>query len=200
MRSLSLKPVVLGTLITTFLSTSAVAQLTPNSTLQAPSPSSGPIGAQIGGSTAYVPMKHGSCGLDCGTHVLATQSGNLNMKFKVGMICPAGKTVNHVSYRPQGHNIKTVIDSNTNTQSFSQIVTIQPFSVQEFEKAGQEALGGSWPLPNPHNNRTATVKKTLQKSVEVWGQCSEWGNKQKKSFPVTITVTFEDKSFVVPVR
>ncbi|MBW4644883.1 MAG: hypothetical protein KME23_18145 [Goleter apudmare HA4340-LM2] len=198
-----LKSISMTTLIAVSMSNAAFAQFTPNQELGSSSPSSGPSLSQLGSTTAYIPMKHDSfpCGSgnECGKHVLATTKGNLNIKFKIGMTCPTGRKVTHLSYQPQGQNANTLINSNTNSQSYSKTITMQPFSLKDLEKAGQEAFGGGWVYPNTHNNKTKTVKKTLKTSIDVWGQCSGWANKQKKTFPVTVTATFEDKSFIVPV-
>lgn len=157
-----------------------------------------PTLSQIGSSTAYVPMKHGSCGTDCGTHVLAVQSGNLNMKLQVGMSCPAGRTVTHLSFKPQGQNATSVVGYDTGQASYSKTLFAQPFSKVELESACQQALGGSWAEPGPHNNNVAEVKKTIAKSVNVWGQCSGWANKVLRTYPVSLTLTCRDQSFFVP--
>ncbi|MDJ0620322.1 MAG: hypothetical protein QNJ63_26890 [Calothrix sp. MO_192.B10] len=181
------------------MSTSVSAQFPGPGNIGTTPTSSGPSLAQLGGTTAYVPMKHKSypCGNGntCGNHFLATTNGNLKIKFKIGMACPAGRKVTHLSYKPQGQNAKTIINGNTNSQSYSKTITMKPFSLQDLEKAGQKALGGAWVLPDLHKNKTKKVKKTLKKSISVWGKCSGWTNKQKKNFPVTVTTTFEDKDF-----
>lgn len=157
-----------------------------------------PTLSQIGSSTAFVPMKHGSCGQDCGTHVLAVASGNLNMQLDVGMSCPAGRTVTHLSFKPQGQNAISVVGYDTGQASFSKTLFAQPFSKGELESACQQALGGSWAEPGSHNNNVAEVKKTIAKSVNVWGQCSGWANKVLRTYPVSLTLTCRDQSFFVP--
>ncbi|MGB3760712.1 MAG: hypothetical protein WBA07_30800 [Rivularia sp. (in: cyanobacteria)] len=198
---ISIKSLSLATLMTVVISASASAQ--PSPVFENPSPSTGPSLAQLGGTTAYVPMKDKSfpCGSGntCANHFLANTNGNLNIKFKIGMTCPAGKKVTHLSYKPQGQNAKTIINSNTNNQSYSNTITMQPFSLKDLEKAGQNVFGGAWTLPNSRNNTEKKVKKTLKKSISVWGKCSGWANKQKKTFPVAVTATFEDQSFYIPV-
>jgi len=189
----------IATLTTLSLATVTTAQAS-HQIIGSPTPSTGPTLAQLGSTQAYVPMKHGSCDgvIDCGTHKLATKSGNLKMKVKIGMTCPTGQTVTHLAYQPQGQSTKTLIKGNTNAQSRVLDVTLQPFSLDEFEEAGQVALGGSWPTPGGHNNTTKTVKKTLKKSISVQGRCSGSAITQMKSFPVTLTATFEDKDFPSP--
>lgn len=191
--------IAIATFTTLSLATATVAQVS-NQIIGSPTPSTGPSLAQLGSTQADVPMKHGGCDgvIDCGTHKLATTSGNLNMKTKIGMTCPVGQTVTYLAYQPQEQSTKTLINGNTNAQSRVLDVTIQPFSLNEFEKAGQAALGGNWPTPGGHNNTTKTVKKTLKKSIRVEGRCSGSAITQMKSFPVTVTATFEDKDFPNP--
>ena len=153
---------------------------------------------QLGSTTAKVPMKHGSCGLDCATHVLAQKSGNLDVKFKLEMSCPAGAQVVHLSYKPAGHNATVVVGAPSGASVFSQTVAAQPFTAAELEAACQQALGGSWPIPGNHDNASATVQKGVSKSIEVWGQCSGWANKAKRTWPVALSLTCEDRSFFVP--
>jgi hypothetical protein len=153
---------------------------------------------QLGSTLAKVPMKHGSCGLDCGTHVLAQTTGNLDVKFKVEMSCPGGADVIHLSYRPAGHDVTVVVGAPSGASELAQTIAAQPFTAAELEAACQQALGGSWPLPNSHSNTTATVQKGVDKSIEVWGQCSGWANKAKSTWPVTLSLTCQDQSFFVP--
>ena len=163
----------------------------------------GPKLSQIGSSTAYVPMKRKLVkvvnGNEVSNHVLATTNGNLKMKIRISMTCPAGKKVTHLSYRPQGQNFKTIVNGPTGSHVFSKDMKITPFSLQDLEKAGQDALGGAWVGPNKPNNKTAKVTKTLKKSILVRGQCEGWANKQSKIFPVLLKTTFEDTDFFHPV-
>lgn len=152
---------------------------------------------QLGSTLAKVPMEHGSCGLDCATHVLA-QNGNLGVKFELEMSCPAGTDVVHLSYQPAGHNTTVVVGAPSGAGQYSQTITAQPFTAAELEAACQQALGGSWPIPGGHGNTSATVQKGVHKSIEVWGQCSGWANKVKRTWPVALSLTCEDRSFFVP--
>jgi hypothetical protein len=158
-----------------------------------------PTLAQLGSSSAYVPMKHGSAGTDASTHVLANRMGNLDMKLKAGMTCPDDRTVIHVSAKPVGANAVTFVGANTGDEVYSANVTMQPFSANELEVACQKALGGAWATPGDHNNATQSVKKTISKKIEVWGQCSGWANKAKRTYTVLLTLTCDDKSWFVPV-
>jgi hypothetical protein len=187
------------TLLAISMSNAALAQFTSNDDFVTSSPTYGPSLSQLGGTTAYIPMKRSNCEkvVDCGIHVLATKSGNLNMNFKLGMTCPNGRIITYLAYQPQGQKTIVVFNGNTNFQTYSKNLTIQPFSLEELEKAGQTALGGPWPKPGVSNNKTKTVKKTLKQSIDVWGQCSGLAV-QKKTFPVTVTATFEDQDFPLP--
>lgn len=170
---------------------------------QNPGSGIGPQLSQLGSSQAYVPMKHQQVAVVNGNqmynHVLANKNGNLNMRVRISMTCPTGQKVTHLSYQPQGLNSTTVINAPTPSNSYSTEINIQPFSLQDLEKAGQEAFGGPWISPNTHHNHSKTVQKTLKKSIAVRGQCEGWANKQTKNFPVLLNTTFEDKSFFVPV-
>jgi hypothetical protein len=173
-------------------------QDTPQGLVSLPAPTGTPTLSQLGGATAKVPMKHGSCGLDCGIHVLATQSGNLDVPARIGMTCPAGTSVNAVEYQLAGQGVTAVVGAGTGKGTFSKDVKIQPFSKAELEAACQKALGGSWPLPDLHRNAQKTVQATLKESVRVWGRCTSWANKALKTYPVTVTLTCEDQSFPPP--
>lgn len=158
-----------------------------------------PTLAQLGSSSAYVPMKHGTVGLDASNHVLATRMGNLDMQLKAGMTCPDDRTVIHYSAKPAGGNATTFVNANTGDDEYSANVTMQPFSTNELETACQKALGGAWASNNHHNNTTQSVKKTISKKIEVWGQCSGWANKTKRTYTVLLTLTCDDKSWFTPV-
>lgn len=158
-----------------------------------------PTLAQLGSSSAYVPMKHGGAGLDVSNHVLATRMGNLDMRLKVGMTCPDDRTVIHYSAKPAGGNAVTFVNANTGNDEYSANVTMKPFSASELETACQKALGGAWASNNSHNNTTQSVKKTISKKIEVWGQCSGWANKTKRTYTVLLTLTCDDKSWFTPV-
>jgi hypothetical protein len=164
----------------------------------APAPIGTPTLAQMGASSAYVPMKHATTGIDAGNHVLAVQNGNLNMKFKAGMTCPEGLTVIHVSARPVGVNTTTFVGSDTGSDTYSATVTLKPFTKSELETACQQALGGGWASSNGHNNTTQTVKKTISKKIDVWGQCSGWTNKAKRTYTALLTLTCDDTSWFTP--
>jgi hypothetical protein len=157
-----------------------------------PAPQYLPTLSQLGSSSAYVPMKHGSAGIDLTTHVLAVQNGNLDMSLKVGMSCPAGRTVTHLSFKPQGQNATSVVGFDTGQQVFSKTLDAKPFSKSELESTCKQALGGVWASNNPHPNVGPEVKKTIVKSVNVWGQCSGWANKTKRTYPVSLTLTCRD--------
>lgn len=185
---------VIATLSAFTFSPSALAQL---SVFEAPTAGAGLSFSQLGSTQAYVPMEHELeviNGNEVLTHVLATESGNLNMKGKIGMRCPAGRTVTYLAYRPQGQQRTVVVDGDTHQTDYDRTITMQPFSLEDLETAGQAALGGSWVGNNPHPNTPETVKKALHKSVQVWGQCSGLAA-ETQAFPVTLSITFEDKDY-----
>ena len=111
------------------------------------------------------------------------------------MSCPPGLVVDQLWVRPQGQDVVKVVDAPTGQAAFSQTIKLRPFSAKELEAACQAALGGSWPLPDTHNNAQKLVKKVVKESVQVWGRCSTWANSASRSYPVTLTVTCEDRSF-----
>lgn len=157
-----------------------------------------PTLTQLGGAGAKVPMKHGSCGLDCGIHVLAVSSGNLGVPVRVGMTCPAAVKVDGVEFQLAGQGVTALVQGNTQKSSFSKEIKVQPFSKAELEAACQKALGGSWPLPDLHHNTEATVETELQETIRVWGHCTGWADKAVKEYPVKLTVTCSDQSFPPP--
>jgi len=163
-----------------------------------PPPAHTPVMQQLGSTTAQVPMKHGSCGIDCSTHRLFSQTGNLDVSFKVEMGCPAGTTVTHISYQPDGHGTTVVVGANSGASLVSKTIAAQPFTAGELEAACRTAMGGDWPTGNGDPNRSSTVRTGVHKSIDVWGQCSGWANKAKRTWPVALTLTCEDKSFPIP--
>lgn len=167
--------------------------------LAAPTPPAyTPVMQQLGSTTAHVPMKHGSCGIDCSTHVLASQTGNLDVKFKIEMGCPAGTVVSHLSYQPDGHNTTVVVAANSGASLISKTIAAQPFTAAELEAACHKAMGGDWPTGNGDPNLSPTLRIGVHKSIDVWGQCSGWANKAKRTWPVALTLTCEDKNFPIP--
>lgn len=156
-----------------------------------------PMLTQLPPATANVPMKHGSCGTDCGTHVLATNKGNLKMKFRIQMSCPNGTDVNHLSYRIQGGNVIQVF-GNTSSQSVEKNLDLQPFTAGELEQSCRSALGGNWATPGSHHNATQAVSSQLSKSIDTWGRCSGWANKVKRTYQAKLTLTCNDTGFFVP--
>ena len=160
--------------------------------------------AQLGGTKAKVPMKHGGYvvnGNEIGRHVLATQHGNLNVPVRISMSCPQGTAVSWLSYRIPGHHKQVaIIQGPTKAKSYAKKIDIQPFTAKEFGKACYQALGGDWVSGNGgHNNSQKVVNKTLMKKVEVFGACTGWANKVKRTYPVTVTASCEDKDWFPPV-
>lgn len=161
-----------------------------------PKPDGVPEMLQTGGTTAFVPMKHGSCGIaDCSTHVLASQDGNLDVPFKLRMTCPAGTTVTFFAYQFPGQNQAQVVTSDTGSASFEDDVAAQPYSKLELEQACQTAMGGAWVSPGSHNNGSKLVPSAIGETVQVWGQCSGWANSVKRSYPVYTSLTCSDESW-----
>ncbi len=154
---------------------------------------SGPGLAQQGGDHATVPMKHGSCGLDCGTHVLAVQSGNLNVPFKIGMSCSGNQQVTSLTYQLQGKGVVKVVQAAT-AAPFSQDLNLRPFSKAELEEACRVALGGDWPTPGFHKNPTKSVSTSLEETVTVRGRCAG-SSTITRQFPAELTVSCQDRSF-----
>jgi hypothetical protein len=164
--------------------------------LAAPTPPAHtPVMQQLGSTTAKVPMKHGSCGIDCDTHVLASKTGNLDVKFKIEMSCPAGTVVTHISYQPDGHDTTVVVGANSGASLISKTIAAQPFTASELEAACRKAMGGNWPSGNGDPSPSRSVRTGVHKSIDVWGQCSGWANKAKRTWPVALTLTCEDKDF-----
>jgi hypothetical protein len=161
-------------------------------------PAGTPTLAQLGGSLAKVPMKHGSCGLDCGTHVLAVASGNLDVAVKLGMTCPGGTSVDALSYQLSGRGVTAVIQGNTGKGAVAETRKLQPFSMGELEAACQKALGGSWPLPDTHHNQKKSVKASLEEAVTVRGRCTGWAHAAERSVPLLLNLVCEDRSFPPP--
>lgn len=158
-----------------------------------------PVLIQTGGKTAKVPMKHGSCGLDCGIHVLATQTGNLRIPFKISMSCPSGSSVSFLAYRLKGFDQNKVVDGGPAPSKYLKELSLKPFSANELEAACQEALGGGWAKPGSHNNTQQKVTTNLQEKIEVWGQCTGWANQVKRSYEARVKLTCEDQSWSSPV-
>jgi len=75
----------------------------------------------------------------------------------------------------------------------------QVFSKDELEESCRVALGGNWPQPGGHKNKTKTVTRNLQETVKVWGQCTGWANQVTRIYPAKTRLTCEDQSWFVPV-
>ena len=159
-----------------------------------------PVLIQTGGTSAQVPMKHGSCGLDCGTHVLAVASGNLDVPFKISMNCPAGTRVKFLAYAMQGQEQVTVVDGATPSSSYSEDLDLQPFSTADLEESCRVALGGNWPLPGSHQNLKPKEVANLQEPVTVWGQCTGWPDKAKRAYSAKLRLSCEDQSWFAPLH
>ena len=157
-----------------------------------------PVLRQTGGHTAQVPMEHGSCGLDCGTHVLAVQNGNLDVPFEISMSCPAGSRVSFLAYQIPGELQVKIVDAPTASSSFSQNLQLQPFSAAELEAGCQTALGGSWPQPGHHQNTEEVVVETLGKAIKTWGRCTSWLKKKSRSYTAEVEMSCQDQSWVAP--
>jgi hypothetical protein len=170
----------------------------PGAVAAATPPAYTPVMQQLGGTTAQVPMKHGSCGIDCSTHLLASKTGNLDVRFKIEMSCPAGTVVTHLSYQPDGHGTSVVVGANSGASLISKTIAAQPFTASELEAACRKAMGGDWPTGNGDPNPSRTLRTGVHKSIDVWGQCSGWANKAKRTWPVALTLTCEDESFPIP--
>lgn len=192
-----MKRIIIATFTSLALATPVLAKPLAPPVFESPTPSTGLSFAQLGSTQAYVPMKH-MINDKTNYHALATKSGNLKMKVKIGMKCPTGHTVSYLAYRRQtssnGTKTNIVVWSQNapNTQNYTQNLEIEPFSLNELNQIGYEAFGGTWKSPDSHPNTQKKIKKTIKKSIEVIGACSGLAL-QTKSFPVTLTITFEDK-------
>ncbi len=148
---------------------------------------------QQGGNQAFVPMKHGSCGLNCQTHVLAVTSGNLDITFTIDLDCPFGLDVSSLSYEISGQAPVAVVEAPT-PEPFSQNLVLQPFSKNELEAACRSALGGNWAPPGDHNNAAESVETHIDKEISVTGECTGLGPVLRE-YAAELTIECKDTEF-----
>jgi hypothetical protein len=149
--------------------------------------------ARVGDAAAKVPMKHGSCGTNCRTHVLAVASGNLDLELKLGLTCPQGQSVDSLSYA-MGSQQVPVIAGSTGRRTVSQVVKLQPFSKQDFEAACRGALGGNWTSSQSHPSGKRTVATQVQREVTALGHCTGAAVEMQCMYMVDLPVTCDDRS------
>lgn len=148
--------------------------------------------ARLGDGPAKVPMKHGSCGTNCRTHVLAVASGNLDLKLELGLTCPQGQSVDSLSYA-MGAKPVPVIAGNTGKRTVSRVVKLQPFSKQDFAAACREALGGNWTSSQSHPSGKRTVATQVQRQVTALGRCSGATAEMQCMYMVDLPVACDDQ-------
>ena len=160
----------------------------------------------IGHATAYVPMTHVSIGLDSKTHGLATEEGNLNMLLTVGFCCadsniaelkifPVGTPGDDPDPTPGEYDVPGA----EGFSSFSRLVSVQPFTLNDLDEACEMALGGGWPSPGQHKNSEQIVDTVKTKPVTIRAKCEDWTNPVTRVYYVSLNpITCDDKSFFVP--
>ena len=154
-----------------------------------------PTFSQVNGYTSKVNVKHVSCGKDCWTHGLASKSGNLNLKAKIGFACPAGDAVDQIYYTVGGSDILWAYKYAGVDAQQSRIVdvTLQPWTPAMFEGAAISALGPSWSggEDNHHNSRSnATI--AMHQDVVVFANCIENQATRQKAFKVNSKAAIVD--------
>lgn len=182
-----------GTVLTSFLA----SEITPAQVIGGPRPRPSDLFIQqVGAATAYVPMRHGSCGENCGEHELARNYGNLNFRYHIKASCRGWDTISYLWLSGPGGNDLYLLTAgeDANPQKFDKVVNFKTFTMEEIEKACFDALGGRWLLEDGHENTTRTVKKTLTRTQRVNLKCSD-GSTFQKSWPTTLTLTCEDLDF-----
>ncbi len=161
-------------------------------------PNSQPQLVQTGGTTAKVPMKHGSCGLDCGTHVLASASGNLDAPFRLSLACPPGQNVVFLAYQLAGASQVAVVAAPSGKSSVAEQLELRPFSKAELENACKVAFGGPWTLPDRHHNAKKTAAAELEEPISYWGRCSGSPRVVEKSLDARLEISCIDESWSPP--
>lgn len=154
-----------------------------------------PTFSQVGGYTSKVNVKHVSCGKDCWTHGLASKSGNLNLKAKIGFACPAGDAVDQIYYTVGGSDILWAYKYAGIDAQRSRIVdvTLQPWTPAMFEGAAISALGPSWSGgEDNHHNRSNTATITMHQDVTVFANCIGNQATRQKVFKVNTKATIVD--------
>jgi hypothetical protein len=149
--------------------------------------------------TAKVPMKQGSCGLDCGTWVVANPHGNFDVPFRITLACAPGKTAVYAAYRIQGQFLEKVLHTDSGAGTFSKQLELRPFSTSELQAACLKALGGNWPLPNFPNNTSSTANTHLDKEISYWGRCSTETTNTSGQLHLSIPVVCQTPKTVQPV-
>lgn len=155
---------------------------------------SGPIGQDIRGAKVYVPMKHGSCGQNCRTHVLATKTGSLGVRYTMGMSCSRNRAVNYLGYQIQGQRYHVLINRNTGRRKYAVQRIIRPFSAREIAQTCRRALGGDWSARGYHNAKRKIVRASIKKYLRVYGGCT--GKQRKgKNYSIRLNLICDDKHY-----
>jgi hypothetical protein len=156
---------------------------------------------QLGrGGTAFanVPMEHDSCGIDCGTHSLATTTGNLKLPVEITVGCATGQHVEYVAYQVEGQFLQVLVNAEQPTGSYEQTQQIIPNSVNVLEATCRDALGGSWALNNPHPSVDEEESELLIKSVTAKARCTGDAGNTTAQVTTKTQLTCIDQDYPIP--
>ena len=146
-----------------------------------------PVFQQIGRTpVATVPMKPVPCGPGCTRWKLASSHGNLKLKARVGMGCPAHSTLTYLAYQPLGGSPVVLVDSPGEQNSGGHWSTrwTEPFTTTNLELACDAALRaqqGNGPI-----HAVTTAERTVKKTVRVEARCGAHSRPFVKLWPVTL--------------
>lgn len=145
---------------------------------------------------ADFPLKHGSCGAKCTTHVPADDkdgAADPSVPVRIDFFCPSGVEVQAVSYQLDGQK-RVVLRSGSAANTLSSDREIS-FSKAKVAAACKEALGGTWPQNGKHSNSRERMETTLEKKIELQGGCEGEDKLRRSRFRIRLAVTCVDEDF-----
>lgn len=154
-----------------------------------------PVVCMVDGDAAF-PLKHGSCGAKCTTHVPADDADaavDPKVPVRIDFFCPEGVEVRSVSYQLDGQR-RVVLRRGSAANTFSSDREI-PFSKVKVAAACKEALGGTWLNSGKHSNSRERVEARLEKTIELRGGCEGEDKLRQSRFRVRLSVTCVDEDF-----
>lgn len=163
-------------------------------TLVISSQSGGPTGSNVGKNQVYLPMKHTSCGTNCTTHRAAGRPSNMNVRYRMGMKCPKGKSVNYLAYQLPGRGVHVIRRGNTGVRKHGVTRNIRLFSTAEMGRICRKALGGNLATKSSHRRTPKIKRTTAKKYVNIIGRCTGWKKTKVKRRAVKLSLICSDRN------
>jgi hypothetical protein len=151
-----------------------------------------PVVCMKDGDTDF-PLKHGSCGANCTTHVPMDGAADAKVPVRIDFFCPDGVEVQAVSYQLDGQK-RVVLRGAGAANTFSSAREVS-FSKAKVAAACKEALGGTWLKNGKHSNPRERIETALETKIELHGGCEGEDKLRRSRFRVRLAVTCVDEDF-----